>query len=235
MPVRLSSPHLLLTLLMALAVLSGCASIQSPAVRELIDRQAKKTDSASQASAAFVDQTKKRIEAYNKGLADLNASLLNLRSQESVLALTLASSQPVATKEGIDARAFGYQAGLLYLDTQAGLDKAVADQFKEDFAAMQALSEKIAASWASLQELQTQLSTYAKQSSVASADPALLSAILAQTPVSTEDVDKVIQRSKQVNKALEKVSGFGPLQGEAAGNARGYFQDLIQLLESTKQ
>lgn len=218
-----------------LAALTGCASIHSEAVRELIDRQAKKAEEASQASKAFVEQTQARVDAYNKGVSDLDKSLLELRRQESVFALALASAQPVVTKTGIDARAFGYQAGLLYLDTQAGLDQAVVKQFQEDFAAMQALSRQISASWDSLQNLQTQLTGYSRQSSLASADRALVSAVLEQTHVSPKDVDQVIQRSKQVNKALEKASGYPVLQTEEAGKARGYLQDLIQLLESSKQ
>jgi hypothetical protein len=223
----------LAALLAALATVTGCASIHSEAVRDLIDRQAKKTAEASQASKVFVEQTGARIELYNKGVADLDKSLLELRRQESVFALALASAQPVATKTGIDARAFGYQAGLLYLDTQAGLDQAVMKQFEEDFATMQALSRQIAASWESQQELQAQLTAYAQQSSIASADRALVSAVLEQAHVSPKDVGQVIQRSKQVNKALEKASGYLP--AEETGQARGYLQDLIQLLESSKK
>jgi hypothetical protein len=234
-PIRPIGRYLLAALLAVTAALSGCASIHSEAVRQLIDRQASKTQEASQASKAFIEQTQGRVDAYNQGVSDLNTALLGLRKQESVLALALASSQPVATKTGIDARAFGYQAGLLYLDTQAGLDQAVNKQFQEDFAAMETLSQQISASWDSLEKLQTELTRYSQQSSVASADQALVAAVLEQAHVSPQNVADVVQRSKQVNKALEKASGFGVLQGEQAGKARGYLQDLIELLDSTKK
>lgn len=221
-------------LLVAQLALSACASIQSDAVRELIDRQAAKTKDASKASEEFVKRTKDSTEAYRKAVRDLNSSLAQVRRQESLLALVLASPQALDTRTGIDARAFGYQAGVLYLDTQAGLDKAVADQFEEDFATMKKLSEKIAASWKSLEKLEVEVSKYSKQSSLASVDSELVSAVLQQTHTSTQDVDQVIQRSKQVNKALEKVSGFGALQGEGTDKARGYLQDLINLLQSSK-
>lgn len=232
---RAYRPWRALVALGALAALTGCASVRSEAVRDLIDRQAKKTGEASQASKAFVEQTQARLDLYNKGVADLDKSLLELRRQESVFALALASAQPVATRTGIDARAFGYQAGLLYLDTQAGLDQAVTRQFQEDFAAMQALSQQIAVSWESLQKLQQQLADYAQRSALASADRALVSAAIDQTHVSPRDVEQVIQRSKQVNQALEKASGFPVLPAEETGKARGYLQDLIQLLESSKK
>jgi seryl-tRNA synthetase len=226
--------HRHVALLVALAVLSGCTSIRSDAVRGLIDRQDQKTQQAIQASKAFVDQTKARTAAYDKAVSDLNKSLLDLRKQESMLALTSSSSQVVASKTGIDARAFSYQAGLLYLTTQAGLEKAVMDQFQADFDAMNQLARKIDASWQSLQALQTQLGAYAKQSSLASADPALVSAVLQQTHTDKRDVEEVIQRSKDVNKALEKAAGFGVVQGDTTEKGRGYLQDLIQLLESAK-
>jgi hypothetical protein len=235
MPTRPAGRDLLAALMIVTVALSGCASIHSEAVRQLIDRQASKTKEASQASKAFVEQTQARVDAYDKAVSDLNKSLLELRRQESVFALALAASQPVATRTGIDARAFGYQAGLLYLDTQAGLDQAVANQFQEDFAAMQTLSKQISASWDSLEKLQTQLTRYSQQSAVASADQALVAAVLEQAHVSPQNVADVVQRSKQVNKALEKASGLGVLQGEQAGKARGYLQDLIELLDSAKK
>jgi len=226
-------------LLVCAAALTGCAStqsasIQSDAVRELLSRESAKMKEASAASKAFVDQTRGRVENYRKAVADLNRSMLELHRQETVLALALAASQPVEKKTGIEARAFAYRAGLAYLDTQAGIDKAVADQFEEDFAALTKLSASISASWSSLQTLQSELDQYAKRSVLAGADPALLNAVLQQTSTATAEVDRVIERGKKVNKALETLSGFGVFQGEATDRTRAYLLDLLQLLQSAK-
>jgi len=224
-----------LSLLFATAVLSGCASIHSDAVRELITYQTEKTHQASKAATMFVEHTKDSVAATKKATKDLNSALQMLRTEESKYALVFASPQFVTAKTGIDAEAFAYRVGVLYLDTQAGLDQAVQKQFEEDLRTMERLAMDIDESWKSLSKAQEELSSYSQRSGLAATDPALLRAVLEEAQVKPELVDDVIQRSKQVNKALAKASGsIAVARTDEAVTARGFFQDLIQMLESAR-
>jgi len=214
---------------------SGCVSIRSDAVRSLIDKQSEKIEEAKKNSQAFVSQTDSRVAAYQNGVKDLNDSLIHLRRQESVYALVFSSNQNVATKRSIDALAVTYQAGVLYMATDGGLQQAVLDQFNADFLALGDLSKKVAASWASLGELQSQVNAYSKQSGIASVDPAFVTALLKQTRTNTDQLDNVIQQSKTLNETLKAAARLKPLKGKVLESTETYTSDLLNLLEAVKQ
>ena len=69
--------------LMAVMILlpgSGCSSIHSDAVRELIKREGVKIDAAQRNIDLFQGQTAQRIEFMQKGLKDINERLKEMHS-----------------------------------------------------------------------------------------------------------------------------------------------------------
>ena len=227
---RLSS----LACLALVAVVAGCTSIHSESVRKLITMESEKLAEAKKNSNKFTDDTASRLQDYKNGVADLNRSMQRFQQQDTVLALTLASSQPVMSRTGLDARAFAFRAGLVYLDTQAGLDKAVNQQFEDDFKALDTLAQKLQDSWTKLTALQKQIDDYSHQSGLAAVDASLLAAAFESAGVKAEQVDAIIARGKKVNSALEKLSGLGALDGDTQKAASGYIQELLQLLEAAR-
>jgi len=216
------------------ALVAGCTSIHSDSVRTLITKESEKLNEAKKNSEKFVTATNSRIEDYRNGVKDLNKAMQQFQQQDTVLALTLASSQPVKSRTGLDARAFAFRAGLVYLDTQAGLDKAVNQQFEDDFTALETLATKLSASWGKLTELQKQIDDYSHKSGLSGVDTALLTAAFDSAGVKAEQIDAILARGKKVNSALAKLAGLGALDGDTQKVASGYIQELLQLLEATR-
>jgi hypothetical protein len=100
------------------------------------------------------------------------------------------------SRTGLDARAFAFRAGLVYLDTQAGLEKAVNQQFADDFEALQTLATKLNASWNKLTELQKQIDDYSHKSALFAVDTALLAAAFESAGVKAEQIDAILRGGK---------------------------------------
>jgi len=215
--------------------IQGCSSIHSASVQSLIDRESEKIKQATEKSKDFATQTEERKKDYQQAISDLDQSAQILHTQEALFSLIFSSHQNVESKSGIDALAVAYLAGVLYLDDQAGLDKAVKDQFAADFAALTDLSKKIADSWNSIGQLQAKVQSYSKQSAIASVDPEFVAALLKQGKVDTSEIDRVLSRSKQLNDGLQQLGKIKALNGSALERGQQSTTDLIDLLNNVKK
>jgi hypothetical protein len=224
----------ILTLLTLLG-LSGCAwvstSVHSDAVRKLIEKEAEKIQAAQGQANKLGAETRSRNKAVREALDNLSRAREMLQTQESIHALTFSSNQNLASKESIDAHAVTYLIGAIYLEEQAGLDRRVRDQFEEDFTALGELAARLDMSWNSLNELQKQIAEYADKSAVATVDPGLLAAVIEEIPGSPEGIERVLENSRRLNKALETAIGSGYIKGDTLEQLRSVTRDLIDLFE----
>jgi len=224
--------------LMAVMILlpgSGCSSIHSDAVRELIKREGVKIDAAQRNIDLFQGQTAQRIEFMQKGLKDINERLKEMHKSEAKHQLVFSSYQNVTSKKGIDAYAVAYLIGKIYLADHEGLEKKVMDQFGEDFGALQEAAQRLSQSWKSLASLQHQIKNYANKSALASVDPEFIAAIVEQVPAGSESIKTVLEHSRTVNDALDEAATFSFLTGPTLQRGRSLTGDLIELLERIKK
>jgi len=217
-----------LAVLLALA-LGGCNAIHSDAVRELVKLQGEKIDEAKSNSGQFVTQTKERVRAYKAGVTDLNNALVTTHVRESQYALVMGSNQNVQPKTQLDALAFLYQAGVLYLDTESGLQEAVLRQFEADFRAMEGLSKQIEQSWDALATLNAALAAHAKASAAGSADPQIIRTLIGISGADPALMDAAVAKSQRFNEALKKVGRYAPR--DALERPAGYVDELVDLLD----
>jgi len=223
--------HLLIAACLALA-LPGCKAIHSEAVRDLVKIQGEKIDEAKANSGQFVGQTKERVQAYRKGVGDLNTAMTLTNVRESEYALVMGSNQNVQSKTQLDALAFLYQAGVIYLDTESGLQQAVLRQFEDDFAAMEVLSKQIEQSWDGLAALNAELDAHARRSSAVTADPKVIRTLIGISGVDPSLMDAAVAKSQRFNEALKKADRFAP--GDSLERPAGYVDEFIDLLERVK-
>lgn len=223
--------NVLCTACLALAV-GGCHAIHSEAVRDLVKVQGEKIDEARGSSKQFVAQTRERVRAYRQGVDDLNAAMTSTNVRESEYALVMGSNQNVQSKTRLDALAFLYQAGVLYLDTESGLQAAVLRQFDEDFKAMDVLSREIEQSWAGLATLNATLEAHAQRSAVATGDAAMLRALVGLAGVDPALMETAVAKSQRFNEALKKAGRFVP--GSTLDRPAGYVDEFTDLLERVK-
>jgi len=209
--------------------LGGCKAIHSDAVRELVQVQGEKIDEAKRNSGQFVTQTKERVRAYKAGVADLNNALVTTNVRESQYALVMGSNQNVQPKTQLDALAFLYQAGVLYLDTESGLQEAVLRQFEADFDAMEGLSRQIEASWDGLAALNAALTAHASDSAAVSADPQVIRTLIGISGADPALMDMAVTKSQRFNEALKKVGRHAP--GDALERPSDYVNELVDLLD----
>ena len=218
-------------LLVMPAALTGCHSFRSDAVRDLIGREGQKIDAAQVNSAAIEKETEGRIGAMKESLKDLNARFVGLQQAEAAHSFVFKSYQTLNTKRGQDAHAAAYVLGMVYLDEYEGLNKAIMDQFDEDFCALQALAARLGDSWKAIGDLHGGIDRYAHASAFASIDPKFVDAVLAAVPGSTGRVAQVLDRSRMVNDALEEALGLAFLKGRGLERVKAVNTDLLDLLE----
>jgi hypothetical protein len=221
-------------LLLLLLGTLGCSSIHSRAVRSLIAKEGEKLASANQAADGFVSSTKSKTEAMNNALASLNEAMKQQNTSELVHALVFSANQNLASKQGVDAHAAAYLIGKLYLSEQAGLEKAINDQFLADMGALQEQAEKIRRSWIALTNLHQKVADFAAKSALASVDPDLVSALAGEIPGASSELESVLKDSQQVNEALKAALSFGPLKASSAPLPQAQMNDLLDLLERIK-
>ncbi len=212
--------------------LGGCKAIHSEAVRDLVKLQGEKIGEAKANSAQFVDQTRDRVRAYRKGVSDLDTAMTLTNVRESEYALVMGSNQNVQTKTQLDALAFLYQAGILYLDTQSGLEEAVLRQFEADFAAMDVLSGQIAQSWDGLAALNAELDAHASRTSAVTADPAIIRTLIGLSGTDPMLMDAAVAKALRFNESLQKAERRAP--GDFLERPAGYVDEFVDLLERVK-
>lgn len=219
-------------LVLALAVCgTGCNSIQSDAVRQLIDAEAEKIALAEEKMPILESSTEQTISAFKQTLKDFDASASVLQKQEAVHSLVFSSNDNLDNKTGVDAHAVTYLIGKLYLERQAGLDRAVKEQYERDFEALREIVGSLAGSWSEVKKLHGKVVAYSRKSAFASVDADFVSAVIAEIPGGSEKIGAVLKRSKEVNEALKKVLEVDLLQSDELTRSHSAMNDLIDLLE----
>jgi hypothetical protein len=225
----------LLSILSLLPLFTGCTSIHSDAVRELIKVQEGKTTEAKNNALKFVKDTDSAIGSYEKALEQLDGSRKELRKIEAVHTFIFSTKRNVGAKKGVDAQAVAYLIGELYMRDYNGLDQKVKSQFIEDFAALKKTGQEIERSWTKLKITHDQIVNFANRSGLASVDSELVKQLFIEFDVDTETLENVIKRSKQVNQALENELALNFVDGLALSRTQVLNEDLLNLVERIKK
>jgi hypothetical protein len=213
----------------------GCASIQSRAVRTLIDVETEKVGQAGKNSEDFVKASDRAIDNWKESVEALSSALQKQRAVESVHSLVFSANRDIETKTGIEAHAATYLIGELYLAERMGLEQAVLDQFNEDYQALKKLAKQIRESWKALAKTQKEVAAFADGTFLRTLDPDFARALIVEFGGDPESIDDVLVRSRQVNEALKKASGSGLLGGSDSSRPQTVTGEVINLLERIKK
>ena len=223
------------SLLVIAILLTGCQSIRSNEVRKLIEVEGDKIDEAQRNITSLQKDTAERIEWMRKAVKDLNSSFINYQKIEAKHGLYLSKGHVLPTKPGQQANAWAYTVGKIYQKEYEGLNKMVRDQFEEDFCALEKVAASLSSSWKSLGTLHSEIKNYSNKSGLASVDPQFLSALIEQTPVTSDQIDDVLDNSQTVNDALEEVVGARIVRWRFLERGHSASSELVDLLERMKQ
>jgi hypothetical protein len=124
----------LLSVVILFLMATGCHSIHSRSVRDLIQLEGTKIDAAQTNIDLFQKETEARIKFLEQARSSLHESFKSLQIQETKHRFALASFRNLTTKKGDAAYAAAYLTSLIYMADAQGLEKAVWNQFEEDFA-----------------------------------------------------------------------------------------------------
>lgn len=224
-----------LSMTMLLLVAGGCHSIHSNSVRDLIQLEGAKIDAAQTNIDLFQKETEARITFLEQARSSLHESFKSLQIQEAKHRFVLASFRNVTNKKGDAANAAAYLISLIYMADAQGLEKAVWDQFEEDFCGLRDTANALNDSWKHTATLHAQIQRFAKQSALASVDPEFVTAILNQAPGRSEQIMGILNHSRTVNDALEEVVGARILRIGGLARAQTFTADLVELLDRLKK
>jgi hypothetical protein len=213
----------------------GCNSIHSDAVRDLLHKEGTKIDAAQTNIDLFQKETEARIKFLEQARSSLHESFKALQAQEAKHQFVLSSYRNVASKKGEAAYAATYLVGQIYLADYQGLEKAVWDQFEEDFCGLRDAANALNDSWKQTAALHAQLRRYAERSALASVDPEFVSALIEQAPGQSDRIMEIVNHSRTVNDALEEVVGSGIVRMRTLQRAQGFTADLVNLLDNLKK
>lgn len=213
----------------------GCHSIHSDAVRELIHLEGTKIDAAQTNIDLFQKETEARIKFLEEARSSLRDSFKSLQMQEAKHHVVLSSYRNVATKKGVDAHAAAYLVGQVYLADNQELEKAVWDQFEEDFCGLRDAANALNDSWKHTAAVHAQLKRYADKSALASVDPEFVAALIDQAPGQSDRIMEIVNHSRTVNDALEEVAGARIIRMRALDRAQTFTADLVDLLDKLKK
>ena len=230
---RRSQP--MLATIMLFLVATGCHSIHSSSVRDLIQLEGTKIDAAQTHIDLFQKETEARIKFLEQARSSLHESFKSLQIQETKHRFALASFRNVTNKKGDSAYAAAYLVSLIYLADAQGLEKAVWDQFEEDFCGLRDTANALNDSWKQTATLHAQIQRFAKQSALASVDPEFVASILDQDPGRSEQIMGILNHSRTVNDALEEVVGARLLRIGGLDRAQNFTADLVELLDRLKK
>jgi len=225
----------LLSFAVLLLTASGCHSIHSSSVRDLIQLEGTKIDAAQTNIDLFQKETEERIKLLEKARAELDESFKSLHTQEMKHRFALASFRNLTNRKGDAAYAAAYLTSLIYMADVQGLEKAVWNQFEEDFCGLRDTANALNDSWKHTATLHAEVQRFAKQSALASVDPEFVAAILAQAPGRSEQIMGILNHSRTVNDALEEVVGARILRIGGLDRAQRYTADLVELLDRLKK
>ena len=224
-----------LTIFSLLLTAAGCHSIHSNSVRDLIQLEGTKIDAAQTNIDVFQKETEARIKFLEQARASLHESFKSLQIQETKHRFVLASFRNVTNKKGEAANAAAYLISLIYMADAQGLEKAVWDQFEEDFCGLRDTANALNDSWKQTAALHAQVQRFAKQSALASVDPEFVASILDQDPGRSEQIMGILNHSRTVNDALEEVVGARLLRIGGLDRAQNFTADLVELLDRLKK
>lgn len=227
--IRRSLP--LLSTVLLLVTATGCHSIHSASVRDLIQLEGIKIDAARTNIDLFQKETEARIAFLEQARSFLHESFNSLQIQDTTHRFALASFRNLTNQKGDSAFAAAYLMSLLYMTDVQGLEKAVWDQFEEDFCALRDMANALNDSWKHTGMLHAHIQRFAKQSALASVDPEFVASIIDQAPGRSEQIMGVLNRSRTVNDALEEVAGARTLHIGALERTHTYTAELVELLD----
>jgi hypothetical protein len=213
----------------------GCNSIHSEAVRDLLHKEGIKIDTAQTNIDLFQKETESRIKFLEQARSALHESFKALQDQEAKHQFVVSSYRNVASKKGEAAYAAAYLVGNMYLADYQGLEKAVWDQFEEDFCGLRDTANALNDSWKRVGALHAQLKQYANKSSLASVDPEFVAALIDQAPGQSDRIMEIVHHSRTVNDALEEVVGARIVRLGALQRAHTFTADLVDLLDKLKK
>ena len=213
----------------------GCHSIHSDAVRDLIHLEGTKIDAAQTNIDLFQKETEARIKFLEQARSSLHESFKLLQMQDAKHQFILSSYRNIATKKGEAAYSAAYLVGQIYMADYQGLEKAVWDQFEEDFCGLRDTANALNDSWKQAGTLHAQLKRYANKSALAAMDPEFVSALIEQAPGQSDRIMEIVNHSRTVNDALEEVTGSGIIRMRAMERAHTFTADLVDLLDKLKK
>lgn len=231
--IRRSLPALSLIILFLVA--TGCHSIHSNSVRDLIQLEGTKIDAAQTNIDLFQKETEARIKFLEQARSSLHESFKSLQMLEAKHRFVLASFRNVMNKKSDSAYAAAYLMSLIYLSDTQGLEKAVWDQFEEDFCGLRDTANTLNDSWKQTATLHAQIQRFANQSALASVDPEFVASVLDQAPGRSEQIMGILNHSRTVNDALEEVVGARILRVGGLARAQTFTADLVELLDRLKK
>lgn len=220
-----------LSLAMLLLMATGCHSIHSRSVRDLIQTEGAKIDAAQTNIDVFQKETEERITFLKQARSSLHESFKSLQIQEARHRFALASFRNLTNSKGETAYAAAYLTSLIYMTDVQGLEQAVWDQFEEDFCGLRDAANALNDSWKHAATLHAEVQRFAGKSALASVDPEFVAAILEQAPGQSEQIMSVLDHSRTVNDALEEVVGARILRLDGLERAQRFTADLVELLD----
>lgn len=215
--------------------LVGCHSIHSDAVRELLQKEGTKIDAAQANIDLFQKETEARIKFLEQARSSLHESFKALQAQEAKHQFVLSSYRNVAGKKDEAAYGAAYLVGQMYLADYQGLERAVWDQFEEDFCGLRDTANALKDSWKHAAALHLQLRRYANRSGLASVDPEFVAALIEQAPKQSDRIVEVVNHSRTVNDALEEVVGARIVRIGSLQRVHTFTADLVDLLDKLKK
>ena len=225
------------TLAIGLVLISvvGCNSIHSDAVRDLLHKEGAKIDAAQTNIDLFQKETEERITFLEKARNELHEAFKSLRTHETKHQFVLSSYRNIASKKGEAAYAATYLVSQIYLADYQGLEKAVWDQFEDDFCGLRDAANALNDSWKKTASLHAQLRRYADKSALASVDPEFVSALIDQAPGQSDRIMEIVNHSRTINDALEEVVGARIVRMHALQRAQTLTSDVVNLLDNLKK
>jgi hypothetical protein len=215
--------------------LIGCHSIHSDAVRDLLQQEGTKIEAAQTNIDMFRQETEARIKFLEQARSSLRESFRALQAHEAKHQSVFPSYRNVADKKGKTAYAAAYLIGHLYLVEYQRMEKAVWDQFDEDFSGLRDTADALNVSWRRTAALHAQLTHYADRSALASIDPEFVSALIEQTPGQSERLMEVLNHSRTVNDVLEEATGSRIVRIRSMERPYTFTADLVDLLDKLKK
>lgn len=213
----------------------GCNAIHSSAVRDLLRMEGTKIDAAQTNIDLFQKETEARIKFLEQSRSALHESFKALQAQEAKHQFVLSSYRNIASKKGEAAYAAAYLVSQIYLAEYQGLEKAVWDQFEEDFCGLRDTANALNESWKSASAIHAQLARHADKSGLASVDPDFLAAVVEHAPGPSDRIMEILNHSRTVNDALEEVTGSRIIRSRTLQRGHTFTADLVDLLDQLKK